>query len=301
MKLFPKDFQTSLRMQLAAVYDAQEAAAVAARYVQDRFQLSTAQLLLNEEIVLSEQEDAALQHDVQQLLAQVPVQQVVGFEIFCGYRFRVTRDTLIPRPETEDLVRLATEKCCGALSKILDVGTGTGCIAISLAKALPLASVAAWDISEAALQVAQENAANLSARVDFQQQDLLKVATDLQQMRENAAAIALAAPLAPQSLDAIVSNPPYIPEEEAATMEHQVVHHEPHTALFVPNDDPLLFYRALAQLGWHALRPSGALLVETHTDFATAVATLFESMGYSSVRVHRDCFDRPRLVEAVWE
>ena len=199
----------------------------------------------------------------------------------------MTADTLIPRPETEDLVQLATEKCCGALSNILDVGTGSGCIAISLAKALPLARVAAWDISEGALQVAQENATTLGARVDFELRDLLKEAD--------------APTLAPQSLDAIVSNPPYIPEEEAQTMEAQVVNHEPHSALFVPNDNPLLFYHALARLGWHALRPSGSLLVETHTDFAAAVATLFESMGYTSVRVINDCFNLPRFVEAVWE
>ena len=98
-----------------------------------------------------------------------------------------------------------------------------------------------------------------------------------------------------------MSNPPYIPEAEAQTMEAQVVNHEPHSALFVPNDNPLLFYHALARLGWHALRPSGSLLVETHTDFAAAVATLFESMGYTSVRVINDCFDLPRFVEGVWK
>ena len=243
--------------------------------------------MLNEELPLTTEEEANIDGDVQQLLAHVPVQQVVGFELFCGHRFKVNGDTLIPRPETEDLVQLATEKCCGALSNILDVGTGSGCIAISLAKALPLARVAAWDISEGALQVAQENATNLEARVDFLLRDLLKEAD--------------VPTLAPQSLDAIVSNPPYIPEEEAQTMEAQVVNYEPHSALFVPNDNPLLFYHALARLGWHALRPSGSLLVETHTDFAATVATLFESMGYTSVRVINDCFNLPRFVEAVWE
>ena len=224
---------------------------------------------------------------MEQLLAQVPVQQVVGFEWFCGHRFRVTADTLIPRPETEDLVRLATERCCGALSNILDIGTGSGCIAISLAKILPLARVAAWDISEGALQVALANATTLGASVDFQLRDVLKEAET--------------PTIAPQSLDTIVSNPPYIPEAEAQTMEAQVVNHEPPSALFVPNDNPLLFYHALARLGWHALRPSGSLLVETHTDFAAAVATLFESMGYTSVRVINDCFNLPRFVEGVWK
>lgn len=283
----PRDFQIDLQKKLSCVYEVQEAGAIAARYLTDRFGLSTTQLLLNEELPLTTEEEAKIDSDVKQLLAHVPVQQVVGFELFCGHRFKVTGDTLIPRPETEDLVQLATEKCCGALSNILDVGTGSGCIAISLAKALPLAHVTAWDISEGALQVAQENAASLGARVDFLLRDLLKEAD--------------APTLAPQSLDAIVSNPPYIPEEEAQTMEAQVVNHEPHSALFVPNDNPLLFYHALARLGWHALRPSASLLVETHTDFAAAVATLFESMGYTSVRVINDCFDLPRFVEAVWE
>ena len=283
----PRDFQIFLQKKLSGIYEMQEAGAIAARYLSDRFGLSTTQLLLNEELPLTPEEEANIDGDVQQLLAHVPVQQVVGFEFFCGHRFKVNGDTLIPRPETEDLVQLATEKCCGALSNILDVGTGSGCIAISLAKALPLARVAAWDISEGALQVAQENATTLGARVDFELRDLLKEAD--------------APTLAPQSLDAIVSNPPYIPEEEAQTMEAQVVNHEPHSALFVPNDNPLLFYHALARLGWHALRPSGSLLVETHTDFAAAVATLFESMGYTSVHVINDCFNLPRFVEAVWE
>ena len=283
----PRDFQIDLQKKLSGIYEMQEAGAIAARYLTDRFGLSTTQLLLNEELPLTTEEEANIDGDVQQLLAHVPVQQVVGFELFCGHRFKVNGDTLIPRPETEDLVQLATEKCCGALSNILDVGTGSGCIAISLAKALPLARVAAWDISEGALQVAQENATNLEARVDFLLRDLLKEAD--------------AHTLASQSLDAIVSNPPYIPEEEAPTMEAQVVNHEPHSALFVPNDNPLLFYHALARLGWHALRPSGSLLVETHTDFAAAVATLFESMGYTSVHVINDCFNLPRFVEAVWE
>ena len=283
----PRDFQIFLQKKLSGIYEVQEAGAIAARYLTDRFGLSTTQLLLNEELPLTPEEEANIDGDVQQLLAHVPVQQVVGFELFCGHRFKVNGDTLIPRPETEDLVQLATEKCCGALSNILDVGTGSGCIAISLAKALPLARVAAWDISEGALQVAQENATTLGVRVDFELRDLLKEAD--------------APTFAPHSLDAIVSNPPYIPEEEAQTMEAQVVNHEPHSALFVPNDNPLLFYHALARLGWHALRPSGSLLVETHTDFAAAVATLFESMGYTSVHVINDCFNLPRFVEAVWE
>ncbi len=123
----PKTLQIHLQKELSRLYDAHEAAAIATRYVTDRFGLSTVQLLLNDDVLLSAAEEEQTQRDVEQLLAQVPVQQVVGFEWFCGHRFRVTADTLIPRPETEDLVRLATERCCGALSNILDVGTGSGC------------------------------------------------------------------------------------------------------------------------------------------------------------------------------
>lgn len=287
----PKDFQQQLRQQLLAHYDAQEAAAVAARFVEDFFQLSPTQVLLNETIALSGETATQLETAVAQLMANVPVQQVVGFEHFCGHRFRVTADTLIPRPETEGLVQLATARCCGACSTLLDVGTGTGCIAISLAKALPLAQVTAWDISEAALKVAHDNALLLAAKVDFQQRDLLATVANV--------AVAPTESLA--LWDAILSNPPYIPQREAATMDIHVTAHEPHTALFVPDDDPLLFYRALAQLGWQQLRTQGALLVETHTDFASAVASLFESMGYTHVAVHHDCFDQPRFVSATWE
>ena len=194
---------------------------------------------------------------------------------------------LIPRPETFELVEWCADTCASqAAPHVLDVGTGSGCIAISLALELPHAQVEAWDISPRALTVARHNAAQLGATVDFREVDVLK-ATDDEANRQ-------------RTFDLIVSNPPYIPAGEAPTMADNVVQHEPHTALFVPDRDPLLFYRALARLATARLHPGGALLVETHTDFALATAELFAQHGLQAIEIRNDADDRPRMVKAVY-
>ena len=254
--LSPYALFRSLRAELAAVYPPSEAAAVAEHYVCERLQLSRAQLLMDSPVALTAEEQSEIERDTQALRKQVPVQYVLGYETFGSRRFAVSPDVLIPRPETYELV----EWCAATLSahtapRLLDVGTGSGCIAVSLALELPHAQVEAWDISPRALTVARHNAAQLGAQVDFR-------------------------------------------AGEAPTMADNVVQHEPHTALFVPDHDPLLFYRALAILGTERLRPGGALLVETHTDFALATAELFAQHGLQSVEISNDADDRPRMVKA---
>ena len=236
-------------------------------------------------VTLTAEEQSKIERDTQALREQVPVQYVLGYETFGSRRFAVSPDVLIPRPETYELV----EWCASALSqqttpRLLDVGTGSGCIAVSLALELPHARVEAWDISPRALTVARHNATQLGAQVDFREVDLLKV------IEEQAAE--------QREYDLIVSNPPYIPAGEAPTMADNVVQHEPHTALFVPDHDPLLFYRALAVLATECLHPGGVLLVETHTDFALATAELFAQHGLQSVEIRNDADDRPRMVKA---
>ena len=285
-ELFPYALFRSLRGELTAVYPPGEAAAVAEHYVCERFALSRSQLLIDRPVPLTAELQTQVECDTQALREQVPVQYILGYETFGARRFALSPDVLIPRPETFELV----EWCASALSqqttpRLLDVGTGSGCIAVSLALELPHARVEAWDISPRALTVAQQNATQLGAEVDFCEMDLLKA------VREN---------VDPQHLfDLIVSNPPYIPAAEASTMGDNVVQHEPHTALFVPDRDPLLFYRALAHLATERLLPGGALLVETHTDFARETAELFAQHGLQQLEIRHDADDRPRMVKAI--
>ena len=285
-ELFPYALFRSLRGELTAVYPPGEATAVAEHYVCERFGLSRSQLLIDRPVLLTAELQTQVERDTQALREQVPVQYVLGYETFGARRFTVSPDVLIPRPETFELV----EWCAATLSahtapRLLDVGTGSGCIAVSLALELPHAQVEAWDISPRALAVAKQNAAQLGAEVDFREMDLFKAVC------EN---------VVPQRrFDLIVSNPPYIPAAEASTMGDNVVQHEPHTALFVPDRDPLLFYRALAHLATERLLPGGALLVETHTDFARETAELFAQHGLQQIEIRHDADDRPRMVKAI--
>ena len=285
-ELSPYAFFRSLRDELTAVYPPREAAAIAEHYVCERFGLSRSQLLIDRPVPLTAELQTQVECDVANLREQVPVQYVLGYESFGACRFAVSPDVLIPRPETYELV----EWCADSLSQhatphILDVGTGSGCIAVSLALELPHAQVEAWDISPHALAVAKQNAAQLGAEVDFREMDLLKASGEKADGQP--------------PFDLIVSNPPYIPTAEAPTMADNVVQHEPHTALFVPDHDPLLFYRALARLTTERLRPGGVLLVETHTDFAHKTAELFARHGLQQIEIRNDADHRPRMVKAI--
>lgn len=213
-----------------------------------------------------------------------PLQYVTGVARFHGLQFHVTPAVLIPRPETEQLVDLIVDENKRDDLRILDLGTGSGCIAIALARALKWPQVTALDVSGDALAVARENAAALKARVTFKQADMLA--------------------LKGGSLgewDVIVSNPPYVCRSEAATMETHVKDYEPEGALFVPDDNPLLFYRAIASFAASSLAPQGRVYVEVNSRFATQVAALFERSGLSQVAVYNDFAALPRFVTAVLE
>ena len=229
------------------------------------------------EIAIGEDEAAAL---VQRLAAGEPVQYLLGEASFFGRMFRVDRRVLIPRPETEELVDWV-RRTVPAGARLLDVGTGSGCIAATLALELPGAQVAAVDCSAGALSVARENAALLGAAVDFRQADALTELTTL---------------FAPASFDAIVSNPPYVPTSERAAMHRNVRDYEPALALFVPDDDPLRFYRAIAAAGLQLLRPGGALYFEIHHTAGEALCDLLAATGYAQPEVRRDLNDKPRML-----
>ena len=272
-----------LRMQLRQVYSEGEARAVAFLVMEEAFGVSRTDIYADKVRQFSQDERERLDNMCKQLVEeQQPVQYVVGAEWFMGRRFRVTPDVLIPRPETEELVRWAIDLMRGKQGvQIVDAGTGSGCIGVSLALELPEAAVCAIDLSEGALTVAKENAQKLGARVRFHQADMLQPWDFLT-----------------QNGDLIVSNPPYICQREAEEMEQNVLRHEPHTALFVPDDDPLRFYRALAREAMLHLRPGGWLLVEINRAFAQETARLLEDAGLKNVEIRRDDFGNERMVGA---
>lgn len=218
-----------------------------------------------------------------------PVQHIIGSTEFCGLEFRVSSSVLIPRPETEELVRMVTRDYAEPDKNIsiLDIGTGSGCIAIVLARFLPHVSVHAWDVSDEALEVARENARQLLADVDFAKQDMLNVTFPL--------------PGNIIQFDCLVSNPPYVTYAEAEHMMPNVLRFEPHEALFVEDSDPLLFYKAIADFGKHHLKTHGKCYVEINEHFGTETKNVFEEREYSNVEILRDIHGKDRFVRAIWE
>lgn len=276
------DFST-LRSQLLSLYSVGEARAIAFLVFEEAFGVSRTDIYADKVRHFSEEERKRLLYMSKQLLAGVPVQYVLGTSQFFGHTFKVSPDVLIPRPETEELVAWAIDEAqrmnvANAALRLLDAGTGSGCIAISLKLALPQAHVDAWDISEGALAVARSNAQALNADVAFQHVDMLQP-------------IAIS-----QRYHIIVSNPPYICQHEEAEMETNVTAHEPHTALFVPDADPLRFYRALCQHATRLLQPGGCLMVELNRAYGQQTAKLFSSYGLHDVTLRKDAFGNDRML-----
>lgn len=209
---------------------------------------------------------------VGRILSGEPVQYLFGSAHFYGLTFKVNRDTLIPRQETALLVDIIVKEMSGRRDlKVLDLGTGSGCIAIALARNLPFASVTGIDISDGALAVARENSRALKADVDFIRGDILS----------------LTPPVSPE-YDIIVSNPPYIARSEAASMEANVLDYEPHSALFVPDDNPLVFYKAVARFAQSALKPDGKLYFEINPLFADDLKKFMTADGWDNLTLERD-------------
>ena len=233
-----------------------------------------------------------------------PVQYVLGEADFCGLTLKVKPGVLIPRPETEELVAWVVENVkansnllplTSNLSpfKLLDIGTGSGCIAVALAKKLKEAEVEAWDVSDDALEIARENAKRNGVQVKTSKVDVLDI-------NPNSQLSTLNCQLSPlTSYNIIVSNPPYICEEEKAEMERNVLEHEPRLALFVPDDDPLLFYRRIAELGLSLLKEKGLLFFEINRRFGEEVVKMLQEKGYREVELRQDMFGNDRMVKAI--
>lgn len=273
----------TLRTRLAAVCPDGEAQAIVFLVLEKLFGLSRTDILMGGLERLTAEQTAELEQVMLRLERGEPVQYVLGVADFDGMTLGVAPGVLIPRPETEELVEWIAEDFKSAKRlRILDIGTGSGCIALSLARRFTDASVTAWDISDDALRIASANAERLGLDVEFKKRDAL--CTEVAE-----ADVA--------NYDIIVSNPPYICEKERVDMDNNVLQHEPATALFVPDNDPLLFYRAISDLAQKMLRSGGGLYFEINREYGKETAGMMSAMGFDSVELRKDFMENDRMVK----
>ena len=269
--------------QLAPLYGDGEAKAIAQMVYEVRYGLTLPDIYLGKDTQLSADDQAELQEIAKRLADNEPVQYVLGVADFCGRQYHVEPGILIPRPETEHLCRLITKHVAigSANRKVLDIGTGSGCIAITLALDIPNSQVTAWDISPIALRVAKGNAEQLGAQVNVVENDMLQQTYQV----------------APQ-WDLIVSNPPYICDSEAEQMEANVLDYEPEIALFVPDDNPLQFYVPIMNYAQSALHPGGELWLETNPLYEEIIEERLLELGFNVI-AHDDQFGKTRFIQAI--
>ena len=269
-----------IRRALQESYSVQEAANLSRIVCCEMLGETTIDYYLGKDIILSSKEMQKLNGILARLLNFEPIQYIQGTARFLERSYHVAPGVLIPRPETEELVEVMLREIPSD-ARILDIGTGSGCIAISLSKTFPNAKVTAWDVSEDALCIARRNNDDLQASVCFVKQDVLAWRGD-----------------GGQCYDVIVSNPPYITESEKQEMERNVLDWEPFSALFVPNNDPLLFYRRIGELGRMMLVDGGRLYFEINRAYGEATAMMLCGQGYTGIRILKDISGNDRFVIA---
>lgn len=268
-----------IRDELKAVYADTELKSVSRLLISNITGFNFTQILVNKNTIFSEHQRELLNNYIEKLKNGMPVQYVLGETEFCGLHFKVDESVLIPRQETEELVEWVVKEA-NPRSMILDIGTGSGCIAVALKHLLPDAEVCACDISAESLKTARENAAINNADVHFFQTDIL--------IEKNSE----------RKYHIIISNPPYIPLQEKNEMLSRVKDFEPECALFVPDDDPLLFYRKIAQYASANLHPGGKLFFEVHRDYGKACMSMLNEMNYQQVQLQQDIVGNDRMIRA---
>ena len=289
--------------RLTPIYDAGEAKAIARWVLEERFGLSWADVLCGKVTELSADDQAELEKIALRLEKGEPVQYIIGKADFCGRPFHVAPGVLIPRSETEELCQWiisqewseANGQRQSASCDILDIGTGSGCIAITLALEIPEAKVTAWDISDDALHIAAANAEALGAKVTFEHRDILDA------IPANAPTRSPSCPTLHSSWpmwDLIVSNPPYIQPQERDGMAKNVLDHEPQLALFAPADSPIVFYQRIGDYAWRRLRPGGKLFFELNPLTAEAVDRYLKGIGFEKTEIRKDQFGKNRFLKA---
>ena len=269
-----------IKDKLKDFYPERELSSIIKILLTEFFSLSSIEIYGGKDKIFSQKEMDDLDVIIERLKKYEPIQYILGYEMFYGRKFKVTKATLIPRPETVELIDWIISDSKDGDCKIVDIGTGTGCIAISLAANLSGSKVEGWDISEDALKVASDNAAINGVYVKFRNIDILK--------------------FTPQAdkYDVIVSNPPYITEAEKSEMDSNVLDWEPNIALFVNNNDPLLFYRKIAYIAKETLRNNGRLYFEINRNFSKEMVDMLKEIGFVDIEVRKDCFGNDRMVKA---
>ena len=287
-----KDIRKYYCDQLCSIYDKDEANAMILILFEHYFNIDRVKMALEPDIRLSESEMLKIHFAVKDLLKNKPIQYIIGETEFCELKFKVNENVLIPRPETSEMVYKIVNKTTGQQDNefyshrdaesrlsILDIGTGSGCIAISLAKLLPDAQVYALDISEDALKVARENAINNKVNITFIHDDILSLNNDIE-----------------TKFDIIVSNPPYVRELEKAEMRDNVLKWEPDKALFVSNEDPLIFYRKILEFAKSHLKEDGEIWFEINEYLGKEMTELCKEFGFSNVKIHKDFREKERIM-----
>ncbi|WP_339701475.1 peptide chain release factor N(5)-glutamine methyltransferase [uncultured Marixanthomonas sp.] len=279
MKL--KELKHNFTETLSEVYPSEEIQSFFSILSEKYLNLARVQITLEADKEIDSTILKSFEKALERLKKQEPIQYIVGDTEFYGLTFNVNKNTLIPRPETEELVEWIIEDSVSEKRSnysILDIGSGSGCIAISLAKNLTSATVSALDYSFEALKTAEENAKLNDVRVQFFQEDILKTGT------------------LPQQYDVIVSNPPYVRELEKLEMQSNVLDHEPASALFVSNSDPLLFYRTIARLSLRYLKPNGKLYFEINEYLSKELIDSLKQEGYPNIELRKDFRGKDRML-----
>ena len=283
-----RDCRRYYASELEKIYDPNEANALIMILLEHYFSINRVKMALEPELRLSESELLTLHFAVKELLKNRPIQYIIGETEFCGMRFMVDENVLIPRPETEEMVKMIVsrrDKACLVPTgcDVLDIGTGSGCIAISIAKLLKDSVVTAIDVSEKALEVAKKNAEANGVNVNFIKDDILKSKNP---------------ELHNSKFDIIVSNPPYVCDSEKSEMRANVLDYEPSTALFVSDNDPLIFYRKILEFAQKSLKPGGEVWFEINEKFGEEMRNLSLEMGFGNIEIIKDFRERDRIVRA---
>lgn len=280
-----------IHSSLSALYPDTEIRSFWLLIMEDLTGFSRIEILTNKNSILSAEQNEKIKTIVSRLKEFEPIQYILGKTEFYGLTFQVNKQVLIPRPETEELVDWVLKENLHFKGNILDIGTGSGCIAIALAKNLPQATISAVDISEDTLAVAKRNASINGVNIDFQLVDILSVG--------GKDAINRVSTEDPGIYDIIISNPPYVCHQEKAHMQPNVLKHEPSIALFVADNDPLLFYRQIANFALKNLISDGKLFFEINQAFGKETVDLIEKLGFSEIVLRKDLSGKDRMIKAI--
>ncbi|MBQ8760505.1 MAG: peptide chain release factor N(5)-glutamine methyltransferase [Bacteroidales bacterium] len=277
-----RDIKKYYREQLCSIYDYDEANSLVLILLEHYFKIDKIKMALDPDLRLSESEMLTFHFAVKDLLKNKPIQYIIGETEFCDLKFKVNENVLIPRPETAEMIFKivnSQQSTVNSHCSIIDIGTGSGCIAISLAKAFPNSKIYALDISEEALKVAKENAINNNVNINFIQDDILNLKNKIE-----------------TKFDIIVSNPPYVRELEKAEMHNNVLEWEPHKALFVSDNDPLIFYRSILEFAKTHLKENGEIWFEINEYLSKEMTALCHELGFSDVNIYKDFRGKERVV-----